>query len=206
MTRHLFTALVALGVGAAATACHPEPPAQTTAVHMPRPAADGQYHPPIEKDMPQGAARLIGTDMGPPFDACGATQIRFAFDASTSLPQVERQLRDLATCLNTPPNEKTGIGLVGRADPRGTDDYNDELAARRATFIKKRLVGLGVAPERVVVSSRGERESVGARPEYSYGYDRRVDVVYFRKVIPSKKSLAPDAPHLEKPYEAPIGR
>lgn len=203
MIRHLATTFVA-ACFAATVGCHSEPPAQTADVQMPRPARDGHYHPPIEKDMPQGATRLIATDMGPPFDACGETQIRFAFDASTSLPQVERQLTDLAACLNQPPNDKMQIGLVGRADPRGTDDYNHELAARRASYIKRRLVALGVDADRLVVASRGERDSVGVRPEYSFGYDRRVDVVYFRQIIPSRKSLPPNAPRLEKPYEAPI--
>jgi len=204
MYRSLVTALAALSLGALAAGCAaPQTPEQTSAVRLPRPDADGQYHPPLDKEMPLPATRLIAADMGPPFDDCGEAQIRFAFDESVSLPQVDQQLKELATCLNAPQSSDIRIGLVGRADPRGTDDYNDALAKKRGDYIKKRLVDLGVAPGRIVVASKGERESVGARPEYSYGYDRRVDVVYLRAILPTQRSLPEGAPNVVKTYRSP---
>lgn len=197
-------ALATLSIGILSAGCAgPQTPEQTSAVRMPLPDADGQYHPPIDKEMPLPATRLIGADMGPPFDDCGEAQIRFAFDRSISLPQVDQQLKELAACLNAPQNADMRIGLVGRADPRGTDDYNDALAQKRGDYIKKRLVDLGVAPGRIVVASKGERESVGAQEQYSYGYDRRVDVVYLRAILPTRNSLPEGAPNLEKAYHPP---
>ncbi len=201
MSRLILSAFAAVTVGVFSLGCAgPSTPQQTTAVRMPLPDADGRYHPPMDKEMPLPATRLIGADIGPPFEDCGEAQLRFAFDQSVSLPQVDQQLKDLATCLNAPQNAATKIGLVGRADPRGADDYNDELAQKRGDYIKKRLVDLGVAPGRIVVASKGERESVGARPEYSYGYDRRVDVVYLRAILPSQNSLPEGAPNVVKTY------
>ncbi len=201
MHRTIVITIAAFALGSASLGCAgPSTPKQATGVRLPLADSDGRYHPPMDKEMPLPATRLIGADFGPPFDTCGEAQIRFAFDESIALPQVEQQLDDLATCLQAPQHAEMRIGLVGRADPRGTDPYNEKLAQKRGDYIKSRLVARGVAAGRIVVASKGESESVGAKPEYAFGYDRRVDVVYLRAILPANHSLPAGSPNLEKAY------
>ena len=58
---------------------------------------------------------------------------KFAFDESALLPADERVLQRLAVCVTTGPLKGRRLMLVGRADPRGTTEYNMALGARRAS-------------------------------------------------------------------------
>ena len=50
----------------------------------------------------------------------------------------------------------TRIAIEGHCDDRGTSEYNLALGERRAAAVKDYLNSLGVAPERVLVVSKGE--------------------------------------------------
>ncbi len=50
------------------------------------------------------------------------------------------------------------VNIVGHCDTSGPDSYNDKLAMRRATAIKKELVARGVAADAITISGRGEHE------------------------------------------------
>jgi outer membrane protein OmpA-like peptidoglycan-associated protein len=50
------------------------------------------------------------------------------------------------------------IAVIGHTDTVGDHDANDVLSAQRAEKVKGFLVQIGIAPERVQVAGRGERE------------------------------------------------
>jgi len=53
---------------------------------------------------------------------------------------------------------QSDIVLTGHTDRVGTDDSNDRLSLQRAERIKAEIVALGIAPGRISVAGRGERE------------------------------------------------
>ena len=67
------------------------------------------------------------------------------------------------------------VNLIGRTDPRGTPEYNLALSDKRAQAVKRRMVTLGVADDKVYPVPRGETEANGT-DESSWEHDRRVDV------------------------------
>ena len=99
---------------------------------------------------------------------------KFEFDKSELLPADYDVLRQIADCVNGP-LKGSGLSLVGRADPRGTTEYNDGLGMRRATTVSGFLQEQGVVESRIERSSRGERDAIGT-DEASWAIDRRVDV------------------------------
>jgi len=48
--------------------------------------------------------------------------------------------------------------VIGHTDTQGNLESNDELSRQRAEKVKGFLVGIGVAPERIKVAGRGERD------------------------------------------------
>ena len=108
---------------------------------------------------------------------CDLTEPHFFYDESQARPQAHPELEALASCLQQEPYDELTVLLVGRADPRGSDEYNLALGKRRAEYVKGLLVDYGVGADRIVVSSDGERQAKGDEDAFSYGYDRRVDVV-----------------------------
>ena len=64
--------------------------------------------------------------------------------------------------------------VVGHADPRGTDEYNQKLGKSRAVSVEEFLVARGVADDKVVTGSHGEAEATDDPSEFAF--DRRVDI------------------------------
>ena len=50
------------------------------------------------------------------------------------------------------------VNIVGHTDRSGSDAYNDALAMRRATAVKKGLVSRGISADMIGISGRGEHE------------------------------------------------
>jgi OmpA-OmpF porin, OOP family len=157
----------------------------TTAV---RPAATSDVSAPLDREnsqastgwstLGQGEARYIRIDLGPDtFAECQRLSPKFPFDSANTYASDREQIAALASCLNAPGQRDRMILLVGRADPRGSDAYNMELGKKRALAIKNILTSSGVAEDRIKVSTEGKTGAVGDQPDYSYGYDRRVDIV-----------------------------
>lgn len=145
--------------------------------NLPPPNANGEY----AVDWPQlghGEARYITIQLGPDsFEYCRDVSPKFDFDSSVTYVQDRAQLAAFARCMNKAGMENRRVLLVGRADPRGTDEYNQRLGQERAERIKALLISSGLSADRIQVESQGERDAKGHLPEYAYGYDRRVDVV-----------------------------
>jgi outer membrane protein OmpA-like peptidoglycan-associated protein len=66
------------------------------------------------------------------------------------------------------------ITLTGRADPRGTEEYNEALGLQRAERMKRYLVAKGIDAARVQTKSLG-KEDASPLPK-DWPSDRRVDV------------------------------
>ena len=66
------------------------------------------------------------------------------------------------------------VTVEGHCDERGTREYNLALGERRANAVKKMLVALGVAPNRVSTISYGkERPAVVGSNEAAWAQNRR---------------------------------
>ena len=105
---------------------------------------------------------------GPP---CPLTTVYFGFDESILTTEAMSNLNANWSCLRTTDRSVT---LIGRADPRGTEEYNLALSARRAESVKEHLRRLGVSGVRLVVLPRGDLDAQGSS-EAGWIMDRRVD-------------------------------
>jgi peptidoglycan-associated lipoprotein len=85
-------------------------------------------------------------------------------------------LDQLATCLMTGPLKGKTVSLIGRADPRGTEEYNLGLGSRRADSVGTYLGHLGVTSPQLAVTTRGALDATGT-DDASWAKDRRVDVL-----------------------------
>ncbi len=69
-----------------------------------------------------------------------------------------------------------GLSFLGRAEPRGTPEYNMTVGQSRADAVEGYLVTRGLVPSQASATSRGAMDATG-RDETGWAYDRRVDVV-----------------------------
>lgn len=99
----------------------------------------------------------------------------FAYDQVELLPEDRAVLEQIATCLTSGPLKGKGLNLVGRADPRGTEEYNLGLGARRAQSVSDYLQKLGVTSPQLAESTKGALEATGTDEE-TWAKDRRVDL------------------------------
>ncbi len=170
-------ALLALAAGCASM----EPRQSARGPQMPDPGADQEY----QVNFPEqgsGPARYIGITIDEDLSkSCGLMRTYFAFDSAKLSGEDQATLRNVAKCLERPELKSTHLSIVGRADSRGNPGYNADLGRRRAESVKKLLISAGVAESRIGIASGGATSAVGTdKPDersYSYGYDRRVDVV-----------------------------
>lgn len=167
----VFGSVLLIGAGCAAA---PEPQSPASA-DMPPAGADGEYD--VELPQPgRGDARYLGLRIDPTVECNLDEAPKFPFDKARMLPQHLESISNLAACLRSDDLAGARVYVVGHADPRGTDRYNRDLGRRRAEFVKELLVEQGMNADRIVVLSEGEQEAKGQSEEYSYGYDRRVEV------------------------------
>ncbi len=99
---------------------------------------------------------------------------KFDYDSTGLSSDDLHVLAQVVTCLTTGPLKGRSVQLVGRADPRGTDQYNMALGANRANQVQRFLEGHGV--QHVSETSRGAIDATG-KDESGWRQDRRVDLV-----------------------------
>jgi outer membrane protein OmpA-like peptidoglycan-associated protein len=102
--------------------------------------------------------------------ACAGLDPEFPFDSSR-VAMGKRSLLVLSSCMKSGPLAGRVVRLVGRADVRGSDPYNDRLGLQRAEAIKLFLMKTGIPSERLLTETRGKRDAKSP-PSDS---DRRVD-------------------------------
>lgn len=155
-------------------ACGNSPPPQTASDNTAKPP------PPPSKEIRQASPsvgvaddimKMCNIQLSNPSEAP-----KFDFDSTDLLPEDTRVLDQIATCFTTGPLKGRKLQLVGRADPRGTEQYNFVLGAKRAHQVGDYLEKKGVVPAVVNETSRGNLDATGTS-ESGWKQDRRVDLV-----------------------------
>lgn len=100
----------------------------------------------------------------------------FDYDKDELLAEDRAVLDQIATCLTTGALKGKQVELVGRADPRGTEEYNIGLGSRRSNTVSAYLGRLGVGQPQMLSTSRGALEATGTDEE-GWKKDRRVDIL-----------------------------
>jgi outer membrane protein OmpA-like peptidoglycan-associated protein len=94
--------------------------------------------------------------------------------ASSQVPaEREAEIRDYAKELAA----YSKICVVGQADKRGTVAFNDRLAMDRARAVAARLIGAGIEPEHLSISSRAEAFGDLAPDWFWFDGSRRVEII-----------------------------
>ncbi len=83
----------------------------------------------------------------------------FAFDSAKLQDDIDADIANLAACLQDPRLETRSIEIVGHADERGSDAYNDQLGLERAQSVADALREQGLSDERIRVRSLGEQNA-----------------------------------------------
>lgn len=157
------------GLALAACADKPDPKpeaaaaAPPAAAQSPEPAQPAQAAPAAREE--EAAAR------------CGQVAASFAYDSVEPLLPTSGHLAELARCLSGSLEGAEPVVLVGRADARGSEAYNDALGLRRADRVRSLLVQQGLPSARIRVRSLGEQGAMGHLPGHTHAEDRRVDVL-----------------------------
>ena len=100
---------------------------------------------------------------------------KFGYNEAELLPSDRDILQQVAQCLLKGPLQGRNVQLIGRADPRGTDEYNLGLGTRRAENVRTYLQRLGVPPSQLAPTTRGALDASGS-DETGWQRDRRVDL------------------------------
>jgi len=168
---------------AALVACHHDkakvaPTTPTAKTDTPAPQAD-KPAPVVTQDQKVSPGLALSGDL---IQLCGikaaastTAPAKFDYDKDELTPDDRNVLDQLAQCLMTGPLKGKAVSLIGRADPRGTEEYNMGLGSRRASSVGKYLEHLGVGEPQLAVTTRGALDASGT-DEAGWANDRRVDV------------------------------
>lgn len=167
-----------LAATAALPACSKSPEARTPATAAAQAPSFSQKHPTVQQktpDSPTAGAVHISDEI---VKACGISEpdAYFAFDSAKLTDSDTRVLGQIATCFSSGPLKGRQMTLVGRADPRGGQEYNMTLGQSRADSVEKFLHGKGLQTSAMQTTSRGAMDAVGS-DEPSWARDRRVDIL-----------------------------
>jgi peptidoglycan-associated lipoprotein len=150
----------------------PTPPPTTTSEPAPAAAA-----PAVDKDTKVSPGIALSGDLAAMCNikAPQSMNPKFDYDKDELTPEDRTVLDQLATCLTSGAAKGKSVALIGRADPRGTEEYNLGLGSRRAASVSQYLARLGVGEPQLSVTTRGALEATGT-DEAGWRNDRRVDV------------------------------
>ena len=100
--------------------------------------------------------------------------VYFDYDKSNIRPEFQPALEGVANWLAKYADRQ--LLIEGHCDERGTDEYNLALGERRALAVRRYLVALGVAAERLHTISYGEEKPVDpGHDESSWAKNRRAE-------------------------------
>jgi outer membrane protein OmpA-like peptidoglycan-associated protein len=138
--------------------------------------------PAVDKDTKVSPSLALSGDLAAMCNikAPGSTNPKFDYDKDELTPEDRTVLDQLATCLTSGAAKGKSVALIGRADPRGTEEYNLGLGTRRARTVGTYLERLGVQSTQLAETTRGALDA-GGRDETGWTTDRRVDVDVARK-------------------------
>ena len=104
-----------------------------------------------------------------------AADVLFDFDKAVVKPEGTAKLDDLLGKIKGVDLEV--IIAIGHTDSIGSDAYNQRLSERRANAVKAYLVSKGIAPNRIYVEGKGEKQSVASnKTKDGRQKNRRVDI------------------------------
>ena len=102
--------------------------------------------------------------------------IYFATGKTRILETSEPALRELYEYLITRPDQR--IRIVGHTDNIGSDRSNQILSEGRCEEVKRAMIERGIAPERIEISGRGERDPIMPNDSDEHRQmNRRVEIV-----------------------------
>jgi outer membrane protein OmpA-like peptidoglycan-associated protein len=111
-------------------------------------------------------------------EACGLSDVKlyFPFDSAEVKNEGEKSddLEPLAECLTNGKLSGRALRVVGYADPRGTQEYNEELGKSRAENIADMLKNAGIPENKLETKSEGESEA--SDDPNAWPRDRRVEL------------------------------
>jgi peptidoglycan-associated lipoprotein len=173
--------IVAMLAGALAAACGSKKPAvkdETTDTTPPTKTETKAPPATTETSTPVSPSLSVSGDLAAlcqlKVDQTAASP-KFDYDKAELLPEDRAILEQIATCVTTGPGKGKSLALTGRADPRGTEEYNMGLGAKRAKNVADYLGSLGVPQPQLQQTTRGSLDAAGT-DEASYRQDRRVDI------------------------------
>jgi outer membrane protein OmpA-like peptidoglycan-associated protein len=103
--------------------------------------------------------------------------IHFALDQSTISPESAAVLDQIAAVLRQ--YSFLTVEMEGHTDPRASDAYNLALGNRRALAARNYLLRQGIAPERMIIRSIGEKQRISPGSDrLDYARDRRVEFIF----------------------------
>jgi OOP family OmpA-OmpF porin len=113
--------------------------------------------PPVQEPAPVAphlAERAVQTfDLNP-------DTVKFNTASTQMVRGSDAYLKRLARALALNRHLFSKVEVIGHADQRGTDRYNDKLSQRRARAISDKLVAAGVAKSQIVPVGKGRREPI----------------------------------------------
>ncbi|HWO25334.1 MAG TPA: OmpA family protein [Kofleriaceae bacterium] len=149
----------------------------TPTAPAPSAARPSRPAPDITADQPVSPSLAVSADIAAAcgLKAPGTPAPKFDYDKDELTEPDREVLAQLATCLMTGALKGKSVLMIGRADPRGTEEYNMGLGSRRSHSVSQYLVRLGVAQAQLEVTTRGSLDATGT-DEATWKQDRRVDV------------------------------
>lgn len=173
MTRPVTFLLAPLALLAA---CHSDRPPAEPPAPMPAPATTPA---PARTATPAAASMTTtGVYVDPSLASlCGIAQPRvfFTYDSASVASNDMSTLQSLVQCASSGPLKGKSLDIVGRADPRGDDEYNKQLGQSRADAVAAALSSRGVDRAMLQTRSTGEDRATGS-DEHGWARDRRVDI------------------------------
>lgn len=112
-----------------------------------RVAGGDVYYSPLVKN-PKGGDTLV---------------LYFGFDEDVLAPRTERQMEIVAQILKTDRDKQ--LTISGHTDALGTEQYNEQLSARRARIVKDFLVKTGVREDQILTVASGQSQP--RRPNFT---------------------------------------
>jgi peptidoglycan-associated lipoprotein len=175
----IFASLLVLGLagGAGCSKDKAKAPTTPTSPTEPTEQSEGKPAPDVTADQAVSPSLAVSPDIAA---ACGikpptSSAPKFDYDKDDLTEDDRAVLATLATCLTTGALAGKNVLMIGRADPRGTEEYNLGLGSRRAHTVSQYLVRLGVAQAQLEVTTRGALDAAGT-DEATWKQDRRVDI------------------------------
>jgi outer membrane protein OmpA-like peptidoglycan-associated protein len=102
---------------------------------------------------------------------------RFSYNHDELLADDRVVLDTIAKCIADGALKGRTVSLIGRTDPRGTDEYNLALGSRRSRAVSDYIHGHGhgIKASQILETTRGAIDATGT-DEAGWTNDRRVDI------------------------------